>query len=560
MDIELQALRVHSEARDAADALRRIFVDAGIESSCYALRMRIKGSEKIIEKVRRKRKEKPDYGVYTVTDVIGVRLIALYRAELPELFRKTLSLILHHEDLRPNPFKKASLEEAVLYTAEAAGAPFNVLLRSSIKDAGVHCLEKFSEEGYSSLHLVCRLDREVPNTEYFIPVEIQIRSVFEDAWGEIDHKFGYSARSGKESTYTTAQGSISEHLRVLKKFSDACAAYADTIRDMALSARGVGAGTGRVISVEADDEIIDRFVQLKVPEVLIAEYKVGRELRGLAEKSKHPDRPRKYIVASEHFSSLSGKIDTEIPDSKHHLFRFYVHMNAALCLLSSGETALIHRAIQIYADLTVDFPGYPLVTFRLAQACSKYGLYDEAISFFVAAHREVGALEEKMNRNGDFGDRLPRADYNHIMMNLQKMLGYAYWAKASYSIAEGDRDERYKLLESAYSITKQALLSQPDNLDLINNLLCYGIEIISINPQRSIVSDLAKYATRLEAEETDDVDIIDSLLQWHILNGSREKAEREASRILDIISRQGRKEDPTLAPVLTRALRVTRTL
>jgi hypothetical protein len=146
----------------------------------------------------------------------------LFRRDLPEILTKVLDIISHDAEIKPNPVKKGSLEEIIVYNNELDSSPFNLLLRETLDQRRVQFETRSSKEGYSSLHIVCRVSQNVARCddigpEYQLPIEIQIRTVFEDAWGEIDHKYGYVARSGKELTLAGNKALVGPHLRVLKQ-------------------------------------------------------------------------------------------------------------------------------------------------------------------------------------------------------------------------------------------------------------------------------------------------------------------------------------------------------
>jgi len=543
-NMELVALQVHANAQAAASRLRQIFADAGIEAACYALRIRIKEKAKVVEKVERKRKEKPDYDVFSMTDIIGVRLIALFRAELPDLLGKTLRLIQHESDIRPNPFVKESLEETIVYTADATNASFNVLLKTYMSQYGITFVEEYSDKGYSSLHLVCRLDHQldfaaVPG--YAIPVEIQIRSVFEDAWGEIDHKYGYSARSGKELTFADAQAALEPHFPVLKKFTDACAAYADTIRDMALGARAAETNIGKVISVESDGDVLVRFQQLAVPQALIDEYVKGRELRDTCGTGKNPHRAEEYINAAKHFADLTQRAAQELKEGTAHLFSYYTQMNFAFCLLSSGLPAAVRESIAVYARISRSFPAYPLVRFRLAQAYSKVGMTDEAIQLFEQVRREEQTIAAACTNSGQWPDYLPLTDHNHISSTLPKLLGYSYWVRAVHETPEESLEEQKADLMLAYSRTAQGLSVKPGDKDLANNLACYALDYLARESNDEFAKllhcELVGYIQILEndIEHCEDIDILDTLLQAYNANGHHKEALQVADKLSQLL-------------------------
>src|SRR5688500_9141553 len=85
VELELATMQV---LRGADDVKRRLLVEMStgtpaITDLAYAVKVRVKEDYKIVEKVLRKRAEKrdPTYDVSRLRDIVGLRVITLYRLD-----------------------------------------------------------------------------------------------------------------------------------------------------------------------------------------------------------------------------------------------------------------------------------------------------------------------------------------------------------------------------------------------------------------------------------------------------------------------------------------------
>ncbi|RQO74256.1 hypothetical protein DBR43_02330 [Pedobacter sp. KBW06] len=140
----------------------------------HSVRYRVKDPEHVIEKIIRKRISTPDHiiniGNYKseLTDLIGVRALHLFK----EQWRSIHEAIITQWDLKQNP--EANYRE---------GDP------KEFKDEyeAFGCETKPHQFGYRSVHYIAK--SKPGKTEYF--AEIQVRTIFEEAWSEIDHTIRY---------------------------------------------------------------------------------------------------------------------------------------------------------------------------------------------------------------------------------------------------------------------------------------------------------------------------------------------------------------------------------
>jgi ppGpp synthetase/RelA/SpoT-type nucleotidyltranferase len=166
----------------------------------YLVKFRAKTVASIASKFARKKRRGDEIGhPKELTDLLGIRVVTTFRSELPSALQMVLNCV-NGQDSHPYnqaPFIKHSVDEVIFYDSEKDGVD-----PSSIHDRLGPILEIFdvsrvykrkqSKREYSSIHVLCSAD---PVDNYWpkggVPVEIQIRTIFEDAWCEIDHKYNY---------------------------------------------------------------------------------------------------------------------------------------------------------------------------------------------------------------------------------------------------------------------------------------------------------------------------------------------------------------------------------
>ena len=135
---------------------------------------RIKRPESAADKILRKPESYPDgltlKSIKRLPDALGARIITYFLSGLP---------IIHNEIVNSPQFELC--EEPIAYLDEE---PLRTLglshLRSSKKDSG-----------YSSIHYAVRLRPQALGGNESPLMEIQLRTVTLDTWGEIEHVLGY---------------------------------------------------------------------------------------------------------------------------------------------------------------------------------------------------------------------------------------------------------------------------------------------------------------------------------------------------------------------------------
>ena len=552
---KLKALQIHVAAVEAEKQLTTALKQVALAEICYAYKSRVKKDRHLLEKVQRKQPEKSDYTLESITDVVGLRVVTLFRQDITAVVEKILNLISHSAELSPNPFLKGCLSEAIVYSPDTHKDSLTNELKIIIpRTKLIEEVEvQFSEAGYSSVHLVSKLNVHVDtiSSGYYIPIEIQVRTVFEDAWGEIDHKYGYqSRRENDQDEKAPRYRPVKPHLLALKKFVDACAEYADVIKKEALG-ENEPQKLDKVIPLATDSIIRANLTDAGVISPFIDEYMSVRQIRAKADNGGlvADDKTLLYIEAASKFDLLLNEpgelrelLNTDSGAAK--LLRYYITMDKALCQLSTGDAVYIEDAAKIYESLRLAYPKYPTIRFRLGQALGQLHRHEEAIAIFKRLIKSINfykSLSESKRRV-----TLPDEDLHRICVHVPKLTGLSYWKLAEKArVEEGNLYKATQLLEQAYIKTLPALENVGSNPDerrpIINNLLYYAVEIEDLYRGHNssskgqylsnIETHLNELASKIDISSETNIRQLDTLAYAYKLVGKNEEAQATAKQI-----------------------------
>ncbi|GAV21362.1 hypothetical protein MMIC_P2346 [Mariprofundus micogutta] len=566
------ALSLEKDGGAAQSDLINFVAQSNLSELCYAYKSRVKSEVKLIEKKQRKRLEgKENYEISDITDVVGLRLVTLFRSEMVEVVEQVVRNILHLDGASHNPFIQSCPEEVIFYSVSYPKDEIAIAIKERIiplfSGEGVPVKIKYSTEGYSSIHIVTRLNVSVESLStseerYFIPVEIQVRTVFEDAWGEIDHRYGYVNRAGKEVDIPVNNPEyVLPHLKVLKQFADACSQYADIIHFEATS-QGNGGDSGLIISVDSDAEILDRFRALNTPQKLIDKYENYRLEKIGAQKifdNKWGQGVSKLLSAAQLFRGLAEKVMTDIESPRTPLslwlLYYYSKMNEAICLLSTGIKDEEIAAANVYNELEAEYEGFPLLRMRQGQVQGKFGDVDGAIKRLKGSKEEAETIQKGLV-NGKWPDELPEVDYKHMIKVLPRLIGFQLWRKADSICETENLPLKLDLLREAFEETEIILSSEhADEREMRfahNNLLCYGVEYIKLQPESEdtfltiLKEKMPQYLQALEEktnlETCDKIELLDTFVSAYTFLGRGEDAKKVAAMILEISLKDGQEK------------------
>ena len=169
----------------------------------HSLKVSLKDWGHLEAKIRRKLAEGVDISKDNVfeiiTDLVGVRVIHLHQAQFTPIHACIQKQIENHDWVL--------FETAKAYTWDPESRAFF---------EGHGLLVQVKESFYTSIHYVVK-----PRADSIAACEIQVRTLFEEIWGEIDHTINYPR--------PTANVSCREQIRVLARLVGAGSRLADSI-------------------------------------------------------------------------------------------------------------------------------------------------------------------------------------------------------------------------------------------------------------------------------------------------------------------------------------------
>jgi putative GTP pyrophosphokinase len=190
----------------------------------HSIRARMKDEERLRDKLKRKALEGETVPanelLSRITDLAGVRVLHLYQDQFVDIHAVIAEQIARGDWVLREP--------PVAYTWDPEFTQF-------FEGRGIKTELKPSH--YTSIHFTVK-----PRTDSNLTCEIQVRTLFEEAWGEIDHKINYPT----ETTVKTCR----EQLRVLAKLVGASTRLADSIF-RSHAERGPGSAAASAANVRA---------------------------------------------------------------------------------------------------------------------------------------------------------------------------------------------------------------------------------------------------------------------------------------------------------------------
>lgn len=171
----------------------------------HSVKSRMKDPEHLKDKIQRKLKSGKiidENNLFTVVnDLIGVRVLYLYQDQFQ---------LIHNELL-----KKVNETKDWMFVEAPKAYTWDPETREYFEKLNIHT--EVRDTYYTSVHYVIKPNNELSN----ITCEIQVRTLFEEIWGEIDHTINYP--------HQTEIIACKEQLRVLAKLVSTGTRLADSI-------------------------------------------------------------------------------------------------------------------------------------------------------------------------------------------------------------------------------------------------------------------------------------------------------------------------------------------
>lgn len=172
----------------------------------HSIKSRIKDSEHLRDKIERKMAEGRvitlDNFCKEVTDLVGVRVLYLYQDQFKIIHREILKQIEERKE-----WKLVEAPKAYTWDPETVKVYEELGIAHEVK-----------ETFYTSVHYVVK---PYNDNDQSICCEIQVRTLFEEIWGEIDHIINYP--------HATQSIACKEQLKVLAKLISTGTRMSDSI-------------------------------------------------------------------------------------------------------------------------------------------------------------------------------------------------------------------------------------------------------------------------------------------------------------------------------------------
>lgn len=171
-EIQSKALRFKNQVEDFFKLNTNLY-NSNL-SIIHTIKSRIKSEKSLLDKIKRKKIEgkliHKDNLTHEITDLTGVRILHIHLEQFPYIHKEILSQIENEEWKFYESPKAYSWDDEAINLYESLG------------------ITTQKKEQYTSVHYVVRIKNNDPNPIY---CEIQVRTLFEEIWGEIDHTINY---------------------------------------------------------------------------------------------------------------------------------------------------------------------------------------------------------------------------------------------------------------------------------------------------------------------------------------------------------------------------------
>jgi Uncharacterized protein conserved in bacteria len=178
--------------------------DPRYKDCVHSVRYRTKSQDHLLEKIHRKNRNSSDEInsenlCDRITDIVGIRILHLHLDQFEKIHRNIMESI-NNRDI-------------FLYEAPKA---YTWDVESKNYFERLELITELKESYYTSVHYVLK-----PRQDSHLTCEVQVRTLLEEAWGEIDHSMNYPSKHHDE--YCQAQ------LKVLARLVNASGHLANSI-------------------------------------------------------------------------------------------------------------------------------------------------------------------------------------------------------------------------------------------------------------------------------------------------------------------------------------------
>ena len=487
--------------------------------------------------------ESISYETKHVSDILGCRYITLYQSEIPRTVDALLNKIADFNN-NISGVNTVKMTECVIYSNRLPTDPLSIAdetyaviqrkNRSIVinRDTNIRPAES-KKSSYSSVHFV--FERAIPLTDNnrklgdptaIVTFEVQVRDIFEEGWGEIQHHLLYSTKDSQK-TSTIGQELWAPHLNALKTFVDGCSQFASIIwknKEQIEPTIQLNLLDRSITSREEDYKLVLR-AAFNAGATKHEEDLMTKSYMQLNASSSENDPVRKILKYGDTRVSLQKCLNSvaarplgaKIPGLDNRTVGYFFQMELAhscyACAsgmqnLTAKEKEsvderefepqqLLAEAIEHYQHIEKTNTSDAAVKYRLARC--KGAIAKSSQDFEAARNHAKDAI------NSAPKDGLTGASH-WIVSSAWGNIGYNFWREASLLINTGN-DESLKKLDEAivasenalkaavkYGETSSAAESFEYEHKTLANICFYLTELARLD-----VGNLQKYQTRLSA-------------------------------------------------------------
>jgi ppGpp synthetase/RelA/SpoT-type nucleotidyltranferase len=467
----------------------------------YAFKGRVKSADDIFKKVLGRRnhedpkKKKPNCQPIDVTDASGFRIVKLFNAEVPQSLDELLSLLKlklkENVDLALHGGKLTRVAEIEFHTSRRIDDPLSIFkdvqavvekhgfaLKQSAQDAA----GQGTASSYSSVHVLvqCEVKGNIISNS-----EIQLRSVFEEAWSEISHRLKYAPIKVARATGPIATSDSDQlsttwlHLDALKSLTDGCAQYADLINRQIQISSDTRADRSKALPLDPADRSAQMFAHYGAAMHDAVKRAYEQRSRAVELKEVGP-RSAAFRAAAEFFQAAMTIFKADRTEEDQRLFDVLREEFAFCCMFSDNEE-LRSRSEKTYRELLTRRPERVSVLLRLGQLRRDAGDFVEAIKLM-----DDGLKAAKSSPDPD-----PEV-HRKVSWLLRRDMAYILWRLVDF---EPSRADAIALLRRAIALSQEALEYIKTDDQFINsrqNYLHYVVDLWKRSPddQRNPLAEI----------------------------------------------------------------------
>lgn len=548
--------------RGADNVKQRLFLEMStgtpsISDLAYAVKVRVKEDFKIVEKVERKRRgDKPDYAVSSLRDLVGLRIVTLYRLDSLEILPLLLERIESGAREADSVFSHRGIEEVIIYstnpTGDAQDLPGRV--RALCHAFGLSDRTKVEQtpQNYTSIHIVAWCRGKYRNKYRDIPVEIQLRTAFEDVWGEIDHSLKYKRAGHAEAS---DRGEVSRlemneaHLNVMKTLIDGLAQYGDQIK-----LQMEGDSRIRPSSPRRSNQAVDRLdqvVNLDAGAKKLAINAVSDAHAALNQGHKDGAKRTHCRRAAGALIRAAEKLkDMKLSKEHYDEVLYVLEMERALLLFEIGNeiggvggNASIVEASRIYMAMIELFPDRVMPKYRLAGTLDELG--DQVASRKRFEETVAGLATSEL------------APGHWLHSASRRLLAFSLWEDAIRRLdgahAEEHRADALEDILKAIELAVDALSAAADDhierTKSINNLLYFVLDFERHGGDEAVImalglgpAEIDGFLKELRDLAGDDAATWDTIREIEEIRENAAGIRAAAEKILTLLNDPGRRQ------------------